>query len=427
MDVSLLYLGLSLSFGMIVGAFAGLLPGVHVNNTSAILLGLSPAFMSAGISPLYVAVMIIVSTVTQSFLDIIPSIFLGAPDEAYALAALPGHRMLLEGRGVEAVRLSALGSGLAIGISLLLIWPLSLFFDAAYGFIQQYMAPILIAISAFILLSNHSHVPFSGFKERVWSITWATAIFLVAGIIGIASFSVEPYMSPLISIAPPSALLPLLSGLFGAPALLMSLRSSSRMPVQYRSPPSLPWPEVLKSSLTGTVSGALVSWFPAVSAGVATSITGIFSKKRDDSDERYIVSASGVNTSGAIFSLVALYVILRPRSGAVVAAQELLGGTIDDETFRLFLLMICVTGVVSYLMVNLIGEYAASMFARVDYALLNKSVLAFLAIMCLTMTGPIGLVVFIVATLAGLAPHMIEVRKTCLMGALLLPCIIYFL
>jgi len=39
-----------------------------------------------------------------------PSIFLGAPEADTALAVLPGHALLMEGRGEEAVRLSAIGS-----------------------------------------------------------------------------------------------------------------------------------------------------------------------------------------------------------------------------------------------------------------------------------------------------------------------------
>jgi putative membrane protein len=35
---------------------------------------------------------------------------LGAPDESKALNVLPGHRMLMEGKGFEAVKLNVIGS-----------------------------------------------------------------------------------------------------------------------------------------------------------------------------------------------------------------------------------------------------------------------------------------------------------------------------
>jgi putative membrane protein len=62
-----------------------------------------------------------------------------------------------------------------------------------------------------------------------------------------------------------------------------------------------------------------------------------------------------------------------------------------------------------------------------NYRLLNASVLLFLGAMCLALTGFLGLAVFLLSSMVGLAPHLVNVRKTCLMGVLLMPCISYFL
>jgi putative membrane protein len=426
LELSLPLLGLSLFAGILVGAIAGLLPGVHVNNTSAILLGLTPALAASGIPALYVALMIVASTVSQSFLDIVPSIFLGAPDEATVMAVLPGHRMLLEGRGVEAVRLSAMGSGLAVGISLLIIAPLSYFFSTLNATIQGYMGLILIAISALVILSNRGTGPYSGARERLRAIAWAAAIYCVCGLLGMAAFNAEGLLSPLVQIAAPEMLLPLLSGLFGAPTLLLSLRSMPAIPPQHKSTLSLPVFEVIKGAAAGTAAGALVSWFPAVSTGVATTMTGLLSKKSEADDRKYLVSVSGVNTANAIFSLVALYVIGHPRSGAVAAAQDVLG-SIDLQTFMLLILAMCLSGAVTYPLTIIAGGSAARVFSKIDYRRLNTAVLIFLAAMSLAMTGALGLAVFILSTMVGLAPHLVNVRKTCLMGVLLVPCIAYFI
>jgi putative membrane protein len=427
LELSILLLGVSLIVGIVVGAIAGLLPGVHVNNTSAILLGMTPMLVAMGVPALYVALTIVVSTVSQSFLDILPSIFLGAPDEATVMAVLPGHKMLLEGRGLEAVRLSAIGSGLAIPISLLMILPLSFFFKTFDRPIQAYMGFILLGISALVVLSNRGLGPFPGLSDRIKAIAFAASIFLICGLLGVVAFSIEPLLSPLVNVSEPTMLLPLLSGLFGAPALILSLNSESKIPLQYRTSISLSGEDVMKGAITGTAAGALVSWFPAVSTGVATTITGLFSKKSDWDEKRYLVSVSGVNTANAIFSLVALYVIMHPRSGAVAAAQTVLGGTIDFGTFMLFIVAICATGALSYVLTLAIGGSATSIFSKVNYQLLNRSVLAFLAMMCLALTGILGLITFAISAMVGMAPHILGVRKTCLMGVLLVPCIMYFM
>ena len=425
--ISIIALALSLLCGLVIGMIAGLLPGVHVNNTSAILLGFSPALLFAGVEPMYIAITIISSTVAQSFMDIIPSVFIGAPDEGTVLAVLPGHKLLLEGRGLEAVRLSAMGSGLAIVISMLLIAPLSLVFKAALPLMQAYMAVILIAIAAFVVLSNYSGSRYTTRAGRIRKICWALIIFAIAGLLGVTAFFAENTLAPVISLGTPSALLPLLSGLFGIPALLMSLNTNTSIPPQRNSRISLPPGTILRSGTAGTLAGSLVSWFPAVSAGVATSLVGIFSTKADDSDRRYLISVSGVNTANAIFSLVALYVILRPRSGAVAAAQDVLGDSIGCEAFLLFLLAIRATGVLSYLLTLGVGSCAASVFSLLNYRWLNSGVMVFLCGMCLLMTGIPGVAIFMISAAVGLAAHLINVRKTCLMGVLLVPCILYFL
>src|SRR5665648_424560 len=103
--------------GFILGIISGLFPGIHTNNFALLLLALAPDAIEMGILPIHIAIIILANSITHTFLDIIPSIYLGAPDADTALTVLPGHRMLLEGRGPEAVRLSALGSAGAIAAS----------------------------------------------------------------------------------------------------------------------------------------------------------------------------------------------------------------------------------------------------------------------------------------------------------------------
>jgi len=110
MEISITLLFISIFIGFFLGIISGLTPGIHVNNFALVLLALTPLFLDIGFEPFYIAVMILSNSVTQTFVDIIPSIFLGAPEADTALAVLPGHRLLMEGRGSEAVRLSAIAA-----------------------------------------------------------------------------------------------------------------------------------------------------------------------------------------------------------------------------------------------------------------------------------------------------------------------------
>jgi putative membrane protein len=114
-----------IALGFVLGIIAGLVPGLHLNNFAAMLLALSPQLFAWGLSPFEVAGIILSASISQTFFDAIPAIFLGAPDSEAALTVLPGQRLMLEGRSIEAMRLSALGSAGSMIFALFLIIPIS--------------------------------------------------------------------------------------------------------------------------------------------------------------------------------------------------------------------------------------------------------------------------------------------------------------
>ncbi|NOZ59643.1 MAG: hypothetical protein GXO66_08755, partial [Euryarchaeota archaeon] len=94
--------------GCACGVFTGLVPGLHVNNVVVILVSAS-ALLLERFELWSLLSFIVALSVTHSFVNYVPAIFLGAPQEDNVLATLPGHRLLQEGRGYEAVRLTVLG------------------------------------------------------------------------------------------------------------------------------------------------------------------------------------------------------------------------------------------------------------------------------------------------------------------------------
>jgi len=86
------FLLLSVVIGFILGIFSGLVPGIHTNTFSFILAAFSPILDELGFSPVCVAAIIISNALTHTFLDIIPSVFLGAPDATHHWLCCPGTR-----------------------------------------------------------------------------------------------------------------------------------------------------------------------------------------------------------------------------------------------------------------------------------------------------------------------------------------------
>src|SRR3989344_3753205 len=138
--------------GILFGTLTGLSPGIHINLVGAILVSLSTSLLSP-ILPIYLIVFIVAMSITHTFVDFIPSIFLGAPDDAdTGLSTLPGHELLKEGRGYEAIMLSNYGSLIAILILILLFIPLIFIIPKIYPFLTKFMAFILIFFSLTLIL-----------------------------------------------------------------------------------------------------------------------------------------------------------------------------------------------------------------------------------------------------------------------------------
>ena len=112
-----------LLLGIIFGTITGLIPGIHINLVGVSLVALSASLLSS-INPIYLVVFISAMAITHTFVDFIPSIFLGCPDTDTELSVLPGHELLKKGQGYSAVFLSAYG-GLAAIFILIFITPLS--------------------------------------------------------------------------------------------------------------------------------------------------------------------------------------------------------------------------------------------------------------------------------------------------------------
>nr|WP_321498495.1 tripartite tricarboxylate transporter permease [uncultured Methanolobus sp.] len=448
-EVSIFTFLLSVFAGYILGVISGLIPGIHTNNFALVLLAFAPYLSEHGIPLVCIAAMILANSLSHTFHDIIPAIFLGAPGDDLALAVLPGHTLLLEGRGAEAIRLSALGSAGSVALALITAYPLSMAFSSVYPFIQEYIAWILILVVVVMIFTEKGEPDKHGILQRIRYPLSALLVFTLCGLLGVFAFGKESLMHPFMSIGEPSILLPLLSGLFGSSQLIISLMSHPLIPYQFSSRMELERKRIVRGIVVGGTSGSLVAWLPGVSSSIATVFARLFIKEDfdkidkkgynahdigtsedsvTDSAKEFIVSISGVNTCNAIFGLLALVVIGKSRSGAMVAINELLGGIdLNPPLVLLFLLAISVTAILSYYSTVFLGDNIHRVLYGFDYSLLCYAVLTLLFFMCLIFTGLFGLMIFLIATSMGMLPSFLGIRKSHAMGVIILPVILYFM
>jgi len=415
-------LAFCVALGFALGIISGLTPGLHLNNFASMLLALSPQLILLGLTPFQMASIILAASISQTFFDAIPAIFLGAPDSETALSVLPGQRLMLEGRGIEAVRLSALGSAGSIAFSLFLIYPLSWIVSGYYEYFTKYVGIILLGIALMMIKSERG----PWIEGQGSLVHWkyrliAAMLFLTSGLLGLFAFEHDGLLSSPLNLEP-QVLLPLLSGIFGASSLILSLSTKVQIPKQTESRIKMPAPSLIKAVLSGGLGGSLVAWIPGISPSVASIATRLGSP---GTAEEFLVSIAGVNSANALFSLVALYVIDRPRSGAAAAIQELM--TLDERTMAMMMVIVMMVVLASYLATVGTADIAARTISRLNYTQLCVFVLVFLLVMTYAFTGIFGLFILLLSTIVGLVAPVAGIHRTHAMGVLMLPLIVMYI
>jgi putative membrane protein len=202
--------------GVILGTLSGIIPGVHANTLAGVLLSLQVILLSL-FGPLALAGAMFAALITHTFVDAVPSTFLGIPDADTSLAVLPAHALCLEGNGEEAVRIAALGSACAMIISVPLSVLCFFLLPALQPYFDWWIGILLFATIGYMIVTSESP-------------GWAFLLFLVSGILGI--FSLYYAFLGWHTISGSSAILmPLLTGLFGISVLLTA--SQGKLPEQH--------------------------------------------------------------------------------------------------------------------------------------------------------------------------------------------------
>jgi len=380
-----------------LGTCSGLVPGLHANNFALLLAAAAP---SVAVDPLVLGAAMLAAGVVHTFLDIVPSLALGVPDAAMAASALPGHRLVLQGRGREALRLSAMGSGLATLLALALSFPVTWAMLRLAPLLSQWFPLVAAAVLVALLATEPSH------RAR------AAALLTFALATGLGLLVLPLSLSGPVA---GSVLAPLFGGLFGAPVLLDALDGDG-VPEQADALLAMPPADLAVSGAAGGISGAAVGYLPGVSAGVAATLSLPAVPERSDL-RGFVVATSGANTSNAVFALFALVALGSPRTGVLVAVDE--AGS--PLSLRVLLPVVVTAGAVGFVLVGVLGDVAFRLVTRVNQQRLALAVLGLLAVLAGLFAGTAGLAVFALATLVGSVAPRIGARRVYLMGVLLGP------
>ena len=401
--------------GVLCGALTGLIPGIHVNTVGAFIFASSP-FLLAAYSPEVLCVFLISMAVSHALLEFVPSMFLGVPEEGTVLSILPGHQLILEGRGKEAVRLTAVGGFGAILITALLLPIFIMVLPAVYGPIKPYIWILLLIITVFMFIRLNNNLK---------SFLWSAVLFLFSGIMG--------YIMLDLPVSSSVSLLCVFTGLFGVSTLLYSLEQRSFVPTQNKFHHFKINGDIIRGifagGIAGTVLGFLPGFGPAQGSLIAQELTG--GGNFESNNESFITSVSGVNTADTLFSLVMIFLIGNPRSGIAVYVNNILQNF--DFNHLLFFVFTALTAVsISMFLCLKLGDVVSESIEKINYRKLSWIVIAFMSLLVVGFSLWYHanlffmLIVYVTAIALGLLPHYLGVNKSNLMGVLIVPAIVVY-
>jgi putative membrane protein len=387
----ILFTLLGISFGIITGA----IPGIHINLITTILLT-SALEITNYIENIYLLIVICSLSITHTFIDFIPSVFLGCPNTENSL--LPGHELLKKGRGPQAVFLSSIGSLIGILLISILAFPLIYVIPKINNLLGEKIVYLLIFLLVFLLLKE---------KNKIKSL----AAIIFSGSLGLIVLNLELN----------EPLLPMLTGLFGAPLIIQSLKEKTIIPLQekiFYKPK-----KILKPTFLATISSIICGFLPGLGTSQAAIISTNICKTNK---EEFITLIGATNTLVLIISFIALYSIQKIRTG-VAASINTLFPEFSWKILVLIIIICLISGVISFFITIILTKFISNRINKINYQKISLTTLIILLIINLIVGKTIGMLILIISTTVGIYVNKLEVKKSNMMACILIPTIYFYL
>lgn len=378
-------------FGVLTGVITGLVPGIHPNT---VIFSSLAFYFSLGIDLLSYMAFIAGLSVSHTFHDFIPSIFLGAPESSTALASLPGRRMAEKGLGKVAFLYTVEGGIISVAALLVVSPLLFIALDSVYSLASPLMQYILLFFLLVPVFGSDN--PFSALK-----------IAGISGLLGLVVFSIP--------INQEYALMPVFTGLFAVPALLSQAMVQGDLPEQV-DVEDIGY-EGVKGGFMGFIAGIAAGILPGIGGAISTYILSPFIS----GEKEFLAAMGAVNTTDILMSFLTLMVLGKARSGSAIALQALSSASLPQLGFVAGASLLA-TGISVPLALKVSSDRVTG---ALDYSMLSKIVLVIVVLVSYYLTGILGVAVLVVSSLVGTAAASRSQRRMC-MAVLIVPSILFF-
>jgi putative membrane protein len=333
---------------------------------------------------------------TQIFIEFIPAVFIGAPSENTFESILPAHRMLLEGKAIEAICLSTTGALIAIIVGSLLT---PLFFL----FIKQNSKEIIL-VTPLVLI----------FALIVFVISEKTPKRMLLVFFVIIAASSQGILFE-------NQIFPLITGYFGVAGILYSLKEKEIL-VKQQENVTISF-SVIKESLIGVIGGSIVSIMPGIGSNTAAGIINTFRNKK--STNEYLAMLGAINASNFFFSYSTLFALSKARNGGMLALQNKIFFT--QETFFIGTIIMIFAAGIGGLVAIILSKKAIKIFTQSFTQKISIWALVFVILLVFALNGFIGLSALLFSTALGLFVLTNNLRRSICISSLIVPVLFFYL
>jgi putative membrane protein len=243
---------------------------------------------------------------------------------------------------------------------------------------------------------------------------WALIIFILSGFIGISTLNL-PLNEPL---------LPLLSGLFGSSTLIYSISQKTKIPAQKITKINLNKKELVRPVIATSIISPICAFLPGLGSSQAAVLSSQFTGKQTTPNQ-FLFLVGSVSIIVMILSFPVLYILNKSRTGSAAAINEIINLSKSDLVY--ILIAVLISALISFYLALKISKLFAKSLPKLNYSLISIIVLIILSSFVLFISGFLGFLVYLVSTLLGLLAIETQIRKSSLMGCLLIPTILYYL
>lgn len=386
---------LYLIIGIILGTITGLIPGIHTNNITRIAF-LTPLFGNEAI------IFVLSMVTTQSFVDFIPTIFIGAANESSFEGILPGHKMFLNGKAHEAIALTVFGGIIATIISII-SFPFFVKFIDFFPTHFEIIIPIILIFSIITLIMTEK----TKNKKAI-----ALFVIIIAATQGII-FKEQIF--------------PLISGYFGISTLINATMKNQKIKKQ-KIEFEIKNNKII-DSITGVIGGAIVAFVPGIGNNLAAAIIKLFRQKIET--KNYLTLLGSINTSNFIFSFPVLIFLSKTRNGAMIFLKERIFFT--EQTIWLGCTTILITSGIAGIITIIISKKISknidkNYFLKIQKNnLLEKIAIIFVIILVFMFNGVFGIIALIFATALGIITINTKTKRSNCLAFLIIPVLFFYL